>query len=99
MSGRPGGGRRRAVPSRVGTVVSGLVMMLGSSPLVRACAVCLKDPESPLTRGLNAGIAVLLGVVVVTLGGFATAIIGFIRRSRRLEAASSQRLEGGLAAD
>jgi len=50
-----------------------------------ACAVCLGDPASPLTRGLNAGILVLLGFVGLVFTGAFAFIISMRRRMRALE--------------
>jgi len=48
-----------------------------------ACPVCFGAGDGPMADGLNAGIAVLLGVTVVVLGGFAAGIAGIARRARR----------------
>lgn len=50
-----------------------------------ACAVCMGVSDSPLARGMNAGVLVLLGVTLTVLGGVAAAIVGFVRRVRALE--------------
>ena len=36
-----------------------------------ACAVCYGDPESPLTKGLEKGVLVLVGVIYTVLGAMA----------------------------
>lgn len=53
-----------------------------------ACAVCFKDPASPLSKGIGPAVAVLLGVALaVELAGVITAAV-WMRRARRLEKAS-----------
>ena len=47
-----------------------------------ACAVCFGDPESPLTKGADAGVMFLLGVVVTVLCGFASVFLYWMRRVR-----------------
>jgi hypothetical protein len=51
-----------------------------------ACAVCFGDAGSQSAQ--NAGIFVMLGVTGVVLGGFATMMICFWRRARRLSRAT-----------
>jgi len=48
-----------------------------------ACPICFGASDGPMAEGLNAGIAVLLGVTVFVLGGFAAGMIRFARRARR----------------
>jgi hypothetical protein len=55
------------------------------NPVVIACAVCMGASDSPLARGMNAGVLVLLGVTVSVLGGFACGILAFVRRSRLMD--------------
>ena len=57
-----------------------------------ACAVCYGETNSPLAIGLNWGIASLLGVVLLVLGGIAGFFFYIAKRSAR--AAS-----GALAVD
>ena len=49
-----------------------------------ACAVCYGDPESPLTKGLEKGVMVLVGVIYTVLGAMAATFIYWMRRHRRL---------------
>lgn len=48
---------------------------------VRACAVCFGNTDSQLTKGMNAGVLVLLLVVLAVLGGFAALFVHIARRS------------------
>jgi len=53
-----------------------------------ACAVCFGDPASAMSRGVVAGAGFLMGVVLVVLGGIATAAIVWSRRAKRLSGGS-----------
>jgi hypothetical protein len=46
-----------------------------------ACSVCFGDPASPAAQGLAMGVAALLGVVFVVLGGIAAFFIYLARRA------------------
>ena len=48
-----------------------------------ACAVCFKDPNSPLTKGIIVGVLFLGAVVGGVLGGIAGVAVTWGRRSRR----------------
>jgi heme/copper-type cytochrome/quinol oxidase subunit 2 len=48
-----------------------------------ACAACYGAPDAAQTRGMNFGIATMLGVTGVVLGGFGGMIYCFARRARR----------------
>ncbi len=47
-----------------------------------ACAVCFGDPNSDMVKGANAGILILLGVVVTVLGSIVGVTLFWIRRAR-----------------
>jgi hypothetical protein len=51
-----------------------------------ACSVCYGNPESPLTKGMQAGIWVLLGCIFTLLSCFAGLFLYWMSRSRRLSA-------------
>ena len=56
------------------------VAILVSPAVSQACAVCFGDPKSPMTKGLNSALFVMIGVTyVVIIGGLAM----FIRRAIR----------------
>lgn len=62
---------------------------LALSPgLARACSVCYGDPDSAMSRGLGWGIAALLGVVLVVLGGVTSFFVYVGRRSGSGDAAA-----------
>ena len=49
-----------------------------------ACATCFGDPQAPMTKGLNNGILMLLGVVGVVYVGIGKVIWEFRKRSKKL---------------
>ncbi len=55
-------------------------LVLHSLPL-QACSVCYGDPDSAMSKGLSWGIAVLLGVVAMVLGGIATFFVYIAKKS------------------
>lgn len=52
----------------------------------QACAVCVGDPDSPLTQGMIAGVLLLLGVIVSVLIAIAGFFIFLAHNSRRVSA-------------
>jgi len=52
---------------------------------VQACAVCFGDPNSDLSKGIKAGVIVLILVVGGVLGGIASIAISWSRRAKALE--------------
>jgi hypothetical protein len=60
------------------------VILFGSEALL-ACAVCFGDPNSDMVKGANAGILILLGVVVTVLGAIVGVTLFWIRRARLLK--------------
>ena len=60
----------------------GLVMLLPAP--ADACAVCLGDPDSPMSAGVNNAILFLLVCVGVVQVGFVALFWSFRTRSRRL---------------
>ncbi len=49
-----------------------------------ACAVCYGDPESPLTKGMQAGVLVLVGCIYTVLAAMASVFVYWMRRHKRL---------------
>lgn len=49
--------------------------------LVRACAACYGQSDSPMAKGMNMGIFSLLGVIVVVLGGVSSFFVYLGRKS------------------
>ena len=54
----------------------------------QACSVCFGDPDSDMTKGLNAGVLALLAVVAIVLSGFAAFFVFVARRSGLAPAAN-----------
>jgi hypothetical protein len=60
-------------------ILAGLQML---APIAEACAVCYGTPDDPMTKGMNAGIWVLLGVVAFVQFGFIALFWTFWKRAR-----------------
>lgn len=60
-----------------------------------ACPVCFGQSDAPMAIATNAGIWLMLGVVAVMLGGFASFFVYLIRRANRLAEAETRRTAGG----
>lgn len=69
--------------SRVGFGI--VLFLLTAAGDLLACAVCFGDPKSHLTLGALAGVAFLLGVLLVVLGGIFAVVIFWMRRARLVE--------------
>lgn len=52
-----------------------------SPTAARACTVCFGNSDSQLTKGMHAGVLVLLLVVLAVLGGFVALFVHIARRS------------------
>jgi hypothetical protein len=75
----------------VKTALSGLTVALAMQPsLVRACAACYGQSDSPMAAGMNWGIMSLLAVVAVVLGSVSAFFIFLARRSARTPLLASQ---------
>ena len=62
-----------------------LIATLVCSPRwVHACQICYGDPNSLQVKGAEAGVLVLLGIVVTLLTAIAGTILFFFVRARRL---------------
>ena len=62
-----------------------------------ACSVCFGAPDDPMTKGMNFGILVLLGVTGVVLGVFALFFLKL--RAKAKEAAESSAGASSLVED
>jgi hypothetical protein len=58
---------------------------ISSAQAAMACSVCYGDPNSPITKGVEAGVLVLLGVVGTVLFGLASLLLFWVRRAANLE--------------
>jgi hypothetical protein len=69
--------------SRLGIALLTVAILAVATPAL-ACPVCFGASDSPLTRGMQAGILALLGVTVAILGAFAAFFFIYLRRRLRL---------------
>lgn len=49
-----------------------------------ACPVCFGQSDSPLAKAINMGVVMMLGVVAVMLGSFATFFVYLNRRAKQV---------------
>ena len=63
--------------------------LLAAPRVALACPVCFGQNDSPLAAAMNQGILLMLGVVALVLGAFASFFIVLIRRANRLSAQAS----------
>ena len=66
------------------TILACLGVLLSAQPAL-ACSVCYGDPNSAMSKGAQAGVLVLLGVVGTVLTGVASVLIFWMRRAANLE--------------
>ena len=66
-----------------------VALLLRAQPVL-ACAVCVGDPGSPMVQGLQAGVLVLMGVVVTVLIGLASLLVFWMRRAANIERLSAE---------
>ena len=62
-----------------------LVLVLGAPAIVEACPICFRDPESPMTAGVMAGVGALLSITAGVLGGVGVLIRRIVRAERDAE--------------
>lgn len=48
------------------------------------CAVCFGDPSAPMSKGADAGVAVLAAIILAVLAWVAFMIGFFVRRARKV---------------
>jgi hypothetical protein len=60
------------------------LLLLAAPRAALACPVCFGQSDSPMAAATNAGIWLMLGVVALMLGGFASFFIYLSRRMKRL---------------
>jgi len=65
---------------------------ISSTQTAMACSVCYGDPNSPMTKGVEAGVLVLLGVVGGVLMLLASLLLFWVRRAANLEDAEMKAL-------
>jgi hypothetical protein len=57
---------------RVVALLSGLLLL--APAVAEACPICFRDPDSPMTAGVMAGVGTLLTITASVLAGFAVLI-------------------------
>jgi len=67
----------------LGLLMACLIPIFYSTPAM-ACAVCIGNIDSPMTRGVKAAVWFLLGVVGLVLAGFGGIFLYWSHRSRLL---------------
>ena len=71
-------------------LLSSLVITLAFQPhLVRACAACAGQSDSPMAKGMNLGILSLLAVIGVVLGGVVSFFVYLGMKSATVAAVSA----------
>jgi hypothetical protein len=65
-------------------VPAAFIVAVACPHIVEACPVCFGAPDSPQTKGAQAGILALLGVTVSMLAGFAGFFFIYLRRRIRM---------------
>ncbi len=56
-----------------------LLLVLSAPVIVEACPICFRDPESPMTAGVMAGVGTLLSITAGVLGGIGVLIRRLVR--------------------
>ena len=64
--------------------------LLAAPRVALACPVCFGQNDSPLAVAMNQGILLMLGVVAVVLGAFASFFVVLIRRANRAAELANQ---------
>jgi len=73
--------------ARIASVFLICLAAISSAQPVMACSVCYGDPNSPMTKGVEAGVLVLLGVVGTVLLLLASLLLFWMRRAASLDEA------------
>lgn len=56
-----------------------LLLVLCAPAMAEACPICFRDPESPMTAGVMAGVGTLLSITAGVLGGVGVLIRRLVR--------------------
>ena len=67
---------------RVSHLALGVLLVLCAPALAEACPICFRDPESPMTAGVMAGVGTLLSITGGVLGGIGVLIRRIVRAER-----------------
>jgi hypothetical protein len=74
-----------AMTARVRVAAASFALFATLPSTLLACPSCFGAADGPMADGLNAGIAVLLGVTTLVLAAFAAGIARLVRRARLVE--------------
>jgi hypothetical protein len=61
------------------------LLVLCAPAMVEACPICFRDPDSPMTSGVIAGVGTLLSITAGVLGGIGVLIRRLVRAERSVE--------------
>lgn len=64
---------------RVSHLALAALLTLGAPALAEACPICFRDPDSPMTAGVIAGVGTLLSITAGVLGGIGVLIRRLVR--------------------
>ena len=78
---------------RVSHLALGALLVLCAPALAEACPICFRDPDSPMTAGVIAGVGTLLSITAGVLGGIGVLIRRLVRAE--LTTRPSAQREGG----
>ncbi len=74
-------------------------LVLAAPRAALACPVCFGQSDAPMAIATNDGIWLMLGVVAVMLGGFASFFVYLIRRANRLAQADTRSTAGYIVGE
>lgn len=77
---------------RIATIVAALIV--AAPDIAEACPICFRDPESPMTAGVIAGVGTLLSITAGVLGGFGVLIRRLVRAEREATRPGAMREAG-----
>ena len=58
------------------------MLVLCAPVIAEACPICFRDPDSPMTAGVMAGVGTLLSITAGVLGGVGVLIRRLVRAER-----------------
>ena len=70
---------------RLSLILVPILALTASATEALACAVCGGDPDSPLVKGAEAGVLLMVVVTYGILLGFVGVTVSWIIRSRRMK--------------
>jgi hypothetical protein len=67
---------------RVNAWLPAVVLLFGLPQIVEACPICFRDPDSPMSAGVVAGVGTLMAATGAVLSGFGVLVRRLIRAER-----------------